>query len=215
MRGVSFQAAVALHNHVFHFTARCVRLQPLHKRIRQEPYVGILDSLIDTYNLRVGLGAHQTGESVASVAAYAAAFVRVLFIKHDPDGHMKRFQARTCEVFGQLLNARLMANGGPGIRGVSGWLGGIFSTISVDLIEILRLRVVRLHIVIADRPSRGDSAMMTQFPEIFFAQSDQRSPVKLRITIWMIERGEFSNASAFETTIAEGTIFCIDHRASS
>jgi hypothetical protein len=53
----------------------------------------VLNSLIHTYNLRVRLGAYQTSESVAGIAAYAAAFMWVLFIEHDPDRHMKGLQA--------------------------------------------------------------------------------------------------------------------------
>src|SRR5260370_37100231 len=106
----------------------------------------MLDRLIDAYNLRVGFGTNQTGETVASIAADAAALVGVLLVEHDPDRHVKGLQPRTCEVVGQLLDARLMADGGPGIGGVGRRFSRIFSAVSVHLIEVLGLRVVRLEI---------------------------------------------------------------------
>src|ERR1700757_1363481 len=114
----------------------------------------MLDCLIDAYNLRVGLGTDQTGKAIAGIAANAAALVRVLLVEHDPDRYVEWLQTRTREVVGQLLDSRLMGDSGPGIRGTGFRFGGIFSSVSVHLIQILGLRVVRLQIVIADRPCR-------------------------------------------------------------
>src|ERR1700758_3039939 len=118
----------------------------------------MLDCLIDAYNLRVGLGTDQTGKAVAGIAANAAALVRVLLVEHDPDRYMEGLEARTCEVIGQLLNARLMADGGPGIGGLRRRFGRIFSAVSVHLIQILGLRVVRLQVVITERPRGRDAS---------------------------------------------------------
>src|SRR6266436_1458737 len=103
----------------------------------------MLDCLINADNLRVGLGADQTGKAVAGVAADAAALVRILLVEHDPNRYVEGLQTRTCEVVGQLLNAWLMAHRRPGIRGTSFRFGRIFSAVPVYLIEILGLRVVR------------------------------------------------------------------------
>src|SRR2546430_4113159 len=99
----------------------------------------MFDRLIDADHLRVGLGTNQTGESVAGIAANAAALVRVLLVEHDPDRYVEGFQARTCEIVGQLLNAWLMAHRRPGIRGTGLRFGRIFSAVPVYLIKILGL----------------------------------------------------------------------------
>src|SRR5712692_1760221 len=99
----------------------------------------MFDRLIDADNLRVGLGADQAGESVAGVAADAAALVRILLVEHDADRYVEGLETRTCEVVGQLLDARLMADRGPRIGEVRRRFGRIFSAVSVHLIEILGL----------------------------------------------------------------------------
>src|SRR5437588_188695 len=142
--------------------------------------------LIDTYNLRIGFGAYQTGESIARIAAYAAAFVGVLFVEHNPHRDVERLQTRTDEIVGQLLNAWLMANGGPGVLRIGRRFSRVFSAVAVDLIEILRLSVVGLEIVIADRPRRRNSSVVTQFTKIFFAQSEQCSPITLCVAAHVV-----------------------------
>src|SRR5262249_31451622 len=59
--------------------------------------------------------------------------------------------------------------------------GGILPAITVYLIEVLSLRVVRFQVVIADRPSRRYSAVVTQSAEVLFAQAEQRCPIELGI----------------------------------
>ncbi len=53
----------------------------------------MLDCLVDTHNLRVGLGADQTGKAVAGIAANAAALVRVLLVEYDPDRYVEGLQS--------------------------------------------------------------------------------------------------------------------------
>src|SRR6266436_3099335 len=114
----------------------------------------MIDCLINADNFCIGLRSDQTGKAVAGIAANTAALVRVLLVEHDPDRYMEGLQARTCEVVGQLLNAWLMGDSGPGIGGAGRRFCRIFSSVSVNLIQILGLGVVRLEIVIADRPCR-------------------------------------------------------------
>jgi hypothetical protein len=42
----------------------------------------------------------------------------------------------------------------------------------MDVIEMFGLQVVRLKILVRDGPGGGDPAMMADFPEIFFTQSE-------------------------------------------
>src|SRR5437879_9572558 len=139
----------------------------------------MLDRLIDAHNLRVGLGAHQAGESVAGVAANAAALLRILFVEHDPDRNVEGLQAGTREVIRQLLNTWLVADGRPGIRSLGRRFRWILAAITMHLIKILGLRVIRLQIVITDRPRRRNSAVVSELTDIFFAQPEQRGALKL------------------------------------
>src|SRR5229473_5185080 len=146
----------------------------------------MLDCLINAHNLRVGLCAYQTGKAVAGIAANAAALVRVLLVEHDANRYVEGLETRTCKVVGQLLNARLMADGRPGIGGVRRRFGRIFSAVPVHLIQILGLRVVRFQIVITERPRGRDATMVANFAEIFFAQTEQSSTVKLGVATHVI-----------------------------
>src|SRR5207245_11784782 len=103
----------------------------------------MLDRLIDAHNLRVGLGAHQAGESVASVAANAAALLRILFVEHDPDRNVEGLQAGTRKVIRQLLNTWLVADGRPGIRSLGRRFPWIVAARAMQFQEISDLQGVR------------------------------------------------------------------------
>src|SRR5208282_2585389 len=74
-----------------------------------------------------------------------------------------------------------MTDGRPGIGRAGRRFGRIFSPVSVHLIEILGLGIVRLQIVITERPRGRDASVVAQFAEIFLAQSEQSSTVKLGV----------------------------------
>ena len=57
---------------------------------------------------------------------------------------MKRLESGSREVIGQMLNARLMADRREGIGRAGWWFCWVFSTVTVDLIEMLGLRVIGL-----------------------------------------------------------------------
>src|SRR5438477_6515072 len=133
----------------------------LHQRICQQGHVRILDCFVHAHNLRVGLGTHKASESVAGVAANATTLLRIFFVEHDPDRNVEGLQAGTRKVIRQLLNTGLMAHGRPRIGSFSWRLRRIFSAIAVHLIKIFGLRVIGLQIVIADRPRRRDSAVVS------------------------------------------------------
>src|SRR5438552_17947125 len=114
----------------------------------------MLDRLINAHNLRVGLGAHQAGESVAGVAANAAALLRILFVEHEPDRNVEGLQAGTHKVIRQLLNTGLVADGKPRIDRFSWRLRRVFSAIALHSLKILGLSALRLSLVIAEWSSR-------------------------------------------------------------
>ncbi len=68
--------------------------------------------------------------------------------------HVKRPESRAGEVLVQLLDARLMADRGILVGRAGRRLGRILAALTVDLVEMLGLGVVRLEVVVADRPGR-------------------------------------------------------------
>src|SRR6516165_8254038 len=79
-----------------------------------------------------------------------------------------------------------MADRGPGIRRVGWRFGGILPAIAVYLIEILRLCVIRLQIVIADWPRRGDATVVAQLAEVFLPQAKECRAIELGVAAHVI-----------------------------
>jgi hypothetical protein len=65
---------------------------------------------------------------------------------------VKRLQSEPREVLGEVLKTRLMAHSGMGIRTPGRRLCGVLATLTMHMILMLRLVVVRLEILIGDRP---------------------------------------------------------------
>jgi hypothetical protein len=85
---------------------------------------------------------------------------------------------------GRPRNAPSRCNGsmrsrGVGIRRAGGRLGGIFASGAVDLVEPFGLRVVGLHVIIADKPRRRHALVMPNDAEILLSQSIERGTVHL------------------------------------
>src|SRR5215470_17192601 len=74
-----------------------------------------------------------------------------------------------------------MANGRPGVWRVGRRLGGVFSAVAVYLVQVLSLRIIGLQILVRDRPSGGNTAVVPNLPEIFFPQAEKRRSIKLGV----------------------------------
>ena len=136
---------------------------------------------IDADHLGVALRVHQAREAVAGLAADAAALLRIRFVEHDPERHVERAQPVRRQVVVQLLDARLVLHGREPVRRARPRLGRIDAALAVDLIEVLGLRVVRLELVVADRPRRRDAAVVANLAEVLLAQPEQRGAVELGV----------------------------------
>src|SRR5581483_252421 len=101
---------------------------------------------------------------------------------------MKRPESQPREVFGQVLYARLVTDGRMRIWPARRRLGRIFAALAVHMIQPLSRGVVRLQIVIRDRPSRRNSAVVLDLAEILLAQPKQRSAVEFRVAAYKIVR---------------------------
>ena len=118
---------------------------------------------------------------VTGVAADAAALPGVLLVQHHPERHVEGLEAEAREVVGELLHPGLMADGGIGIRRAGRRVGGILSPPAVHVVELLGLRVVRLEVLVRDRPGRRGSTPVLELPEVLPAQPEERGAVELRV----------------------------------
>ena len=84
------------------------------------------------------------------------------------------------EVVGQLLDARLVRDRRERVRRAGGRLGRVLAAGAVHLVVALGERVVRLHLVVGDRPRGRDAVVVAQLAEVLCPQPVQRRPVHLR-----------------------------------
>ncbi len=119
--------------------------------------------------------------AVAGVAADARAFQRARLVEHDAERHVKGPAALGREVVVQLLDARFVADGGERVGRARLRLGRVGAALAVDAIQPLGLRVVRLEIVVRDRPRGRDAAGMAQLAEVLAPQPEQRRAVELGV----------------------------------
>src|SRR5215471_3639866 len=81
-----------------------------------------------------------------------------------------------------------MTDGGKRVRPRSVGLRGIFTSLSVDLVQLFCLGVIGLQVVIANWPSRRDAPVVLECTEILPAQAKQRSAVELGIAADVVVR---------------------------
>ena len=140
----------------------------------------MLERRPDAEHLGIGLGLHQTRKAVAGPAADAVAVGSVVLQQPDPARRVERVVAGLLEVVRQLLDARLVGQGRERVLGARVTLGGVLAVVAVDLVEMLRRRVVGLHVVIRDGPRRRDPVVMPELPEVLGPEPVERRPVELR-----------------------------------
>ena len=140
-----FAAAVVTDDNFRDAPARGVGCQFFDIGVGHQGNIFMLQRRIDGADLRVGLGVDQAGKAVTGLAANAFAGARVLFIQHHPQRRVKRMQPEPGKVIGQLLDARLVADGRVGIGAGCVRFRGIFVALAMDVIKRLGFTVVRLH----------------------------------------------------------------------
>src|SRR5262245_23117766 len=62
-----------------------------------------------------------------------------------------------------------------------GRFGGIFAAVAMHVIEPLRFCVIRFYVFVTDWPGGRKAAVMANFPEVFFPETEQRGAVEFRI----------------------------------
>ena len=156
-----------------------VGLEPHRLRAGQQRHVGVLQRRPDAEHLGVGLRVHEAREAVAGGAPDAVAVRPVRLEQPHAARRVERVQPRRLEVVGELLDARLVADRGEGVGRGRRRLGRVLPARAMDLVALLGERVVRLQLVVGDRPRRRDPVVVGQLAEVLRAQPVQRRSVEL------------------------------------
>ena len=129
--------------------------------------VGVLERGADRDDLGVRFGVHEAREPVAVLTPHALAVGRVALVEQDPARGVERVEPGLGEVVGQLLDPRLVRRPrGTGTGALAGGSVGILAARTVHLVELLGLGVVRLHLVVGDRPRRRDPVVVPELAEV-------------------------------------------------
>src|SRR6266511_32104 len=80
----------------------------------------------------------------------------------------------------------------------------------MDLIEVFSLRVVRLELVVADRPRGRDAAVMADLAEVLFAKPEERGAVKLGVATDVVVRVRMERSAILVLPHFFGVIFRFD-----
>jgi hypothetical protein len=156
-----------------------VRLQPDRLRVREQRHVRMLERWAYGDHLGIRLRVDNTWEAVAVGAAHAPRVGRVRLVEHDPARSVKRVVARAGQIVRELLDARLVRDRRVRVVVACMRLGRILAARSVNLVELLRLRVVRLELLVGDRPRGRDAVVVLELAEVLLAKAVERGAVQL------------------------------------
>ena len=105
---------------------------------------------------------------------------RVRLVEHDPARRVERVVAGRREIVRELLDPRLVGDGGMRVRRARRRLGRVLAAGAVHLVQLLGERVVRLQLVVGDRPGRRDAVVVAELAEVLLAEPVERRAVELR-----------------------------------
>ena len=100
-------------------------------------------------------------------------------VQADAAGRVERIEARRGKVVVELLDARLVRDRRERVGRARRRLGRILAARAVHLVELLRLGVVRLELVVGDRPRGRDAVVVVDLAEVLGAQPVERCAVEL------------------------------------
>ncbi len=122
---------------------------------------------------------HEAREAVAGGAAHAGGVRRVRLVEHDPARRVEGVQAGGGKRLGELLDARLVGDGGVGVGRARRRFGGVLAAGAVHLVELLGRGVVGLHRLVGDRPRGRDPAVVAQLAEVLGAHPVEGRAIQL------------------------------------
>ena len=100
-------------------------------------------------------------------------------VEQDPARCRERVVPGGRQVVGDLLDARLVGDGGPRVLLRPRALGRILAVAAVHLVQPLGLGVEGLEVVVAERPRRRDAVGVLDLAEVLRAQPVERGAVQL------------------------------------
>src|SRR5215207_1495202 len=118
---------------------------------------------------------------VAGGAPDALALAAVPLIEHHAQRHVKRTATEPGEVVTELLDPRFVAHRRVEVGRAGRRLARIRAALAMDLVEVLRLRVVRLELVVSDRPGRRRPAVVAELAEVLPPEPEQRGAIELGV----------------------------------
>ena len=131
-------------------------------------------------HIRVRLPVHRAREPVAVHAADARAVRHVRLVQPDATGGVERREAGCLEVVRELLDPRLVRDGGMRVGHARERLRRVLAVRAVHLVQLLGARVERLELVVGDRPRRRDPVVVADLAEVLGAQPVEGCAVELR-----------------------------------
>ena len=117
----------------------------------------MFESRIHANDLRIRFAIDQAWKSVECSTPHASTRVQglaVFFLQQDSERQWEGMMAAALQIVVELLNARRVADGRVAIRSACWTFRGINSVFSVDVIQMLRFGVIRLEVLVAERPCR-------------------------------------------------------------
>ncbi len=156
-----------------------VRPQPHRLCVRQQRDAGVLERRAHGRHLGVGLGVDEAREAVARGAADAPAERRALLVQHHAARGVERVVPGRRQVVRQPLHPRLVGQRRERVLGAGERFGGVLAPNAMDAVQPLRAGVVRLQVVVADRPCGRDAVVVTNGAEVLAAHAVERGAVEL------------------------------------
>src|SRR5882724_6150525 len=101
---------------------------------------------------------------------------------------MKWLQTLPFKIVAECLNSRLMTDRRMWIGTACRGLRGIFAALAVHVIQPFGLQIVRLQVIVGNRPRRGNPSKMLDLTEILPAQTEQRRAVEFGISAHVVIR---------------------------
>src|SRR6185369_9688959 len=118
---------------------------------------------------------------------------------------MEWFQTAAFQIVGKVLNTLFVAYGWKAIWRARPRFGWIFTASSMYLIEVFGLGVVRLQIVVGNRPCWRHPTVMANLAKVFFTKTKERRTVEFSVATHEVICVRMESA----TTGIEPRFFCV------
>jgi hypothetical protein len=179
VRGVRFPLSCTVQHDLGHRLTACIGVEGDRLRVCQQGDVRVLERRPDGDHLGIRLRMDQAGEAVAVLTADAATVRHVLLVEQNAAGRVEGSVAGRDEIVGELLDARLVRDGGERVGGAGRRLRRVLPSSAVHLVELLGLLVVGLQLVISDRPGGRDAVVVPELAKVLGAQAVERRAEQL------------------------------------